>query len=202
MAGVAALVPGATAGCNDGARARPTATAPTPHKWLLTELRRDLFWVADRAALIGALSILPEYLRNAATEAGAVIDYRDWQIPLGRRFRALKLWFVLRWYGPDGLRARSASTSRSAPGWPAGADADELELTAPPLLGLVCFHHVSGDQATQAMLARLNADPTVHLTHTRLAGRYTIRVSIGQTGTRRAHVENLWQLISSASRPA
>ena len=61
--------------------------------------------MADRAALIGALSMLPEYLRNAATESGAVIDYRDWQVPLGRRFRALKLWFVLRWYGAEGLRA-------------------------------------------------------------------------------------------------
>ena len=61
--------------------------------------------MADRTALIGALSILPEYLRNTATESGAVIDYRDWHVPLGRRFRALKLWAVIRWYGAEGLRA-------------------------------------------------------------------------------------------------
>ena len=76
-----------------------------PHKWLLTGFDCDAFWVADRAELIEALTVLPEYLRNAATASGAVIDYRDWQVPLGRRFRALKLWFVLRWYGVEGLRA-------------------------------------------------------------------------------------------------
>ncbi len=75
-----------------------------PHKWLLTNFDCDAFYVADRAALVGALSILPEYLRNAATESGAVIDYRDWHVPLGRRFRALKLWAVIRWYGAEGLR--------------------------------------------------------------------------------------------------
>ena len=79
------------------------------HKWLLTGFDATLFWVADRAALTGALAILPEYLRNAATDAGAVVDYRDWQIELGRRFRALKLWFVLRWYGAEGLRAHVRS---------------------------------------------------------------------------------------------
>ena len=76
-----------------------------PHKWLLTNFDCDAFYVADPAALVGALTVLPEYLRNAATESGAVIDYRDWQVPLGRRFRALKLWAVLRWYGAEGLRA-------------------------------------------------------------------------------------------------
>ena len=86
------------------------------HKWLLTGFDATLFWVADRAALTGALSILPEYLRNAATEAGAVVDFRDWQIPLGRRFRALKLWFVLRWYGAEGLRAHIRSHVALRPG--------------------------------------------------------------------------------------
>jgi aromatic-L-amino-acid decarboxylase len=75
-----------------------------PHKWLLTNFDCDCFYVQDRASLINALSVLPEYLRNAATESGSVIDYRDWQIPLGRRFRALKLWFVLRSYGAERLR--------------------------------------------------------------------------------------------------
>ena len=75
-----------------------------PHKWMFTNFDCDCFYVADRKALIQTLSVLPEYLRNQATESGAVIDYRDWQIPLGRRFRALKLWFVIRHYGVEGLQ--------------------------------------------------------------------------------------------------
>ena len=76
-----------------------------PHKWMFTNFDCDCFYVADRNILIRTLSILPEYLRNQATESGAVIDYRDWHIPLGRRFRSLKLWFVIRHYGVKGLAA-------------------------------------------------------------------------------------------------
>ncbi|HLJ42233.1 MAG TPA: pyridoxal-dependent decarboxylase, partial [Candidatus Acidoferrales bacterium] len=75
-----------------------------PHKWMFTNFDCDCFYVADRKALINTMSVLPEYLRNQATESGAVIDYRDWHIPLGRRFRALKLWFVIRHYGVEGLQ--------------------------------------------------------------------------------------------------
>ena len=75
-----------------------------PHKWMFTNFDCDCFYVADRTALIKTLSILPEYLKNQATESGAVFDYRDWQIPLGRRFRSLKLWFVIRHYGVEGLQ--------------------------------------------------------------------------------------------------
>ncbi len=75
-----------------------------PHKWMFTNFDCNCFWVADRKALIQTLSILPEYLRNQATESGAVIDYRDWHIQLGRRFRSLKLWFVIRHYGIEGLQ--------------------------------------------------------------------------------------------------
>ena len=90
-----------------------------PHKWLFTNFDCNVLWVADRAPLIASLSILPPYLRNAASESGEVIDYRDWQVPLGRRFRALKLWWVLRSYGAAGLRHHCASTSR----WPASSGA-------------------------------------------------------------------------------
>ena len=122
-----------------------------PHKWMFTNFDCDCFYVADRAALIRTLSILPEYLRNKATESGAVIDYRDWQIPLGRRFRALKLWFVIRHYGVEGLavlrpRARRAgagvrSLGRGRPAassWP-----------RPRPLNLVCFRHLGGDALNQ-----------------------------------------------------
>ena len=81
-----------------------------PHKWLLTTLTATAFtWPTARAS-VSALSVTPEYLRNEASDSGLVIDYRDWQVPLGRRFRALKLWFVIRWYGAEGLRRYDAST--------------------------------------------------------------------------------------------
>src|SRR5205823_3694090 len=102
-AGVAAVAP-ELRWLNDGLE-QADSYVTNPHKWLLTNFDCDAFWVADRAPLLGALSILPEYLRNAATESGEVFDYRDWQVPLGRRFRALKLWTVLRWYGAEGLQA-------------------------------------------------------------------------------------------------
>jgi hypothetical protein len=98
-----------------------------PHKWLLTNFDCDCFWVADRGALVRSLSVLPEYLRNRATESGAVLDYRDWQVPLGRRFRALKLWFVIRHYGVEG-----SGRGRRSPGPPPAERRSDLEPDQPP----------------------------------------------------------------------
>ena len=167
-----------------------------PHKWLFTTFDCSCFYVADRSALIRALSILPEYLRNAASESGAVIDYRDWQVPLGRRFRALKLWFVLRWYGAEGLRHHVREHVRLAGELAARVAADpRLELAAPAHLNLVCFRHVDGDDATAALHEALNATGRVYLTHTRLADRYVIRASIGAWTTEQRHVDALWGLV-------
>jgi aromatic-L-amino-acid/L-tryptophan decarboxylase len=167
-----------------------------PHKWLFTTFDCSCFWVADRRALVDALSILPEFLRNAATASGQVVDYRDWQIPLGRRFRALKLWFVLRWYGAEGLRHHVREHVRLAAGLAAAIDADpRLALAAPPRLGLVCFRHRDGDAATEALHQALNATGRVYLTHTRLADSYVIRASIGAWTTEARHVDALWRLI-------
>ena len=112
-AGVAAVAP-EFRWLNDGLE-QADSYATNPHKWLLTNFDCDAFWVADRDALIGALSILPEYLRNAATESGAVLDYRDWHVPLGRRFRALKLWAVIRWYGARGPARAHPHARRAGP---------------------------------------------------------------------------------------
>jgi aromatic-L-amino-acid decarboxylase len=167
-----------------------------PHKWLLTNFDCDCFWVADRRALIGALSVLPEYLRNAASESGAVIDYRDWQVPLGRRFRSLKLWFVLRAYGAEGLRHHVQCHIDLAQGFAARVAAHpRLELAAPHPLNLVCFRHAEGDDATEALLAAVNATGGVLLTHTRLNGRLVVRVSIGAQATEARHVDALWALV-------
>jgi aromatic-L-amino-acid decarboxylase len=171
------------------------------HKWLLTGFDATLFWVADRAALTGALAILPEYLRNAATDAGAVVDYRDWQIELGRRFRALKLWFVVRWYGAEGLRAHirdHVALAQELAGW-AGAD-ERFDVVAPHPLSLVCLQPrwargVDVDVATMTLLERLNDGGEVFLTHTTVDGAAVLRVAIGAPATTRAHVERLWTLL-------
>ena len=167
-----------------------------PHKWMLTNFDCDCFYVADRGGLIATFSVTPEYLRNPATESGAVFDYRDWHVPLGRRFRALKLWFVIRHYGVEGLRAhirRHVGLAQEFAGWVA-AD-DRFELAAPVPLNLVCFRHVAGDETNQRLLDDLNASGRLYLTHTRLGGRLVLRLAIGGTYTERRHVETAWQLI-------
>lgn len=174
-----------------------------PHKWMLTNFDCDLFWTSDRAALVSALSITPEYLRNAATDSGAVTDYRDWQIPLGRRFRALKLWFVLRHYGLEGLRAYLREHVRLAALVEQWIAADpRFEIAAPRTLNLVCFRlrgrtgpDLAADARNQLLLERLNASGRVHLTHTVLNGRFTLRMAIGATHTQERHVAAAWDLI-------
>ena len=167
-----------------------------PHKWLLTNFDCDCFWVADRNALTSALGVLPEYLRNAASDSGAVIDYRDWQVPLGRRFRALKLWFVIRSYGAEGLRAHIRHHLHLARRFAAAVDAEpDFERVGPAPLGLVCFRHRAGDDFNERLLERLNASGALSLSHTRVAGRYVLRMAIGGTWTRRDHVDAAWTRI-------
>jgi aromatic-L-amino-acid/L-tryptophan decarboxylase len=171
------------------------------HKWLLTGFDATLFWVADRQALTGALAILPEYLRNAATDAGTVVDYRDWQIELGRRFRALKLWFVVRWYGAEGLRTHirdGVALAQELAGW-ARAD-DRFDVATPHPFSLVCLRprwpeDVDADVATMTLLERLNDGGEVFLTHTTVRGQVVLRVAVGAPATTRAHVERLWALL-------
>ena len=171
-----------------------------PHKWLLTNLDCTAMWVADREALTGALSVTPEYLRNPETEKGTVIDYRDWQVPLGRRFRSLKLWLVLRWYGAEGLQAHI----RSGVAW-AQQFADrvrahpDFSLAAPAPLNLVCFRHRGGDEANRRILDAVNGAGRFYITHTVLDGRYTLRLSVGTVATRAHHVEAAWEAITAAA---
>ncbi|SBT47957.1 pyridoxal-dependent decarboxylase [Micromonospora narathiwatensis] len=171
-----------------------------PHKWLLTGFDCDAFWVADRGELIEALTVMPEFLRNAATESGAVIDYRDWQVPLGRRFRALKLWFVLRWYGVEGLRAHIRSGVALAERFAARVTGDDrFELAAPHPFSLVCFRLRAGDEASAELLGRVNATGRVLLTHTRIEGRYALRLAVGSPLTTEQHVDEAWELLTAAA---
>ena len=167
-----------------------------PHKWMFTNFDCDCFYVADRKALIDTLSILPEYLRNKASESGAVNDYRDWQIPLGRRFRSLKLWFVIRHYGVEGLRYHIREHVRLAQEFASWVKVDgRFELAAPVPLNLVCFRHRAGDDFNRELLNRLNQSGDLFLTHTLLDGAYTLRFCVGQTHTEGRHVQNAWDRI-------
>lgn len=172
-----------------------------PHKWLFVNFDCDCFFVANRQSLIDALSILPEYLRNSASEHGATFDYRDWQIPLGRRFRALKLWFVLRSYGLEGLRQKirdHVQITQELAGWI--EQHPDFELVAPAPLNLVCFRHRSDDARNERLLETLNNSGKMLLTHTRLDGRYVLRMCIGQTHTTAEHVRRAWEFIVQTSQ--
>ena len=159
MSGTAALCPEFRF-INDGVEFADSYTF-NPHKWMFTNFDCNCFYVADRKHLIQTLSILPEYLRNQATESGAVIDYRDWHIQLGRRFRSLKLWFVIRHYGIEGLQHHIREHVRLAQQFADWVrDDSRFELAAPAQLNLVCFRLRAGDhdsQANQLLMDRLNA---------------------------------------------
>ena len=171
-----------------------------PHKWMFTTFDCDCFFVADRAALVRSLSILPEYLRNRATETGAVIDYRDWQVPLGRRFRALKLWFVIRHYGVDGLRHHVRRHVQLAQRFATWVEGDgRFEVAAPAPLNLVCFRHRGGDGVNRELLDRLNRSGRLYLTHTVLDDRFTLRFCVGQTYTEEQHVSAAWRQIQETA---
>lgn len=186
-----------------------------PHKWLLTNFDCDCFWTRDRASVTGAMSITPEYLRNQASDAGEVIDYRDWQVPLGRRFRALKLWLVMRWYGLEGLREYIRSHMAMAAEFEGCVRADPMfEVVAERTMNLVCFRLAARaeesasqtDQRNRELLAKINASGLAYLTHTMLAGpsgqrerggemMYVLRMAIGAVLTRPEHVRGTWALI-------
>jgi aromatic-L-amino-acid decarboxylase len=167
-----------------------------PHKWMFTNFDCDCFYVADRASLIQTLTVLPEYLRNKATESGAVIDYRDWHVQLGRRFRSLKLWFVIRHYGVEGLRYHVRQHVELAQQFAAWVAEDpDFELAAPTPLNLVCFRHKAGDEFNRQLLDKINQSGKIYMTHTSLNDRYTLRLCVGQTNTEEQHVQQAWELL-------
>ncbi|MEM1424541.1 MAG: pyridoxal-dependent decarboxylase, partial [Planctomycetota bacterium] len=174
-----------------------------PHKWLLVNFDCSALWLSPdgRRGLIDTMSITPEYLRTSASDSGAVIDYRDWHIPLGRRFRALKLWMVLRHYGLNGLRTfiqNHLDWSREFASW---IEHDErFELAFPVDSGLVCFALKAGDDATRTLMARINDTGAFFLTHCVVPvngdDRYLIRMALGNERTTREHLVRLWGLLS------
>ncbi|HHO50320.1 MAG TPA: aminotransferase class V-fold PLP-dependent enzyme [Deltaproteobacteria bacterium] len=174
-----------------------------PHKWLLTPFDCTVLWVADRRPLIDAMRIDPDYLHNAASASEAVIDYRDWHVPLGRRFRALKLWTVLRSYGLQGLRDHVRRHVQLAQQLAERIDAHpRLERLAPTRLGLVCFRLRASDEDNQRLLDALNDSGALYLTHARVHDRLFLRMAVGGRLTEARHVEAAWaQIVSRVGDP-
>ena len=197
-AGVAAVAPEFRF-VNNGLEAADSYTL-NAHKWLLTNFDCSLFYVADRQPMIAALSVVPEYLRNAASDAGSVIDYRDWQISLGRRFRALKLWFVIRTHGVEGLQAFVRSHVEMANDFANKIEAhSSYELVAPTSLSLVTFRHVGGDTENERIRDAINSGGEAYLTHTRLNDQTVLRMAIGAVRTEQSHVDSLYDLLDSVA---
>lgn len=180
-----------------------------PHKWLLTTFDCNLFWTADRATLIDAMSITPSYLRSEASDLGTVFDYRDWGVPLGRRARALKLWFVLRRFGLERLRAFIRGHVALAEGLEHRIAQDaRLALSAPRSLALVCCHVVrptldEENRATDALAQAVNASGAAYVTPTTVetpqGPRRTVRVAIGGVNTTALDVDRLWETLAAAA---
>ncbi len=171
-----------------------------PHKWLATNLDCSVMWVADRRPLIETLSVLPPYLRNDATASGQVIDYRDWHLPLDRPFRALKLWFVLRSFGAEGLR----NMIRSHVAWNRRVVESidrhpNLERIAPAPFALVAFVHRGGNEATDAFVANVNRDGRFYITASEVDGRRYARIVVGSIWTTEAHIDSVCDLIDKSA---
>jgi aromatic-L-amino-acid decarboxylase len=175
-----------------------------PHKWMLTNFDCSAYYVKDAGALIRTFEIHPEYLKTGVD--AMVKNYRDWGIQLGRRFRALKLWFVLRSYGVEGIQAMVREHIRLAQLFKEWVEAHDLfEVMAPVPLSLVCFRLNNGrpedelDRLNRDLLKRLNQTGRLLLTQTSLKGKYVIRMAIDSHTTREQHVRDAWALIQETA---
>ena len=178
-----------------------------PHKWLFTNFDCSAFFVKDVRTLIRVFSIDPEYLKTGRDSE--VVNFRDWGIQLGRRFRALKLWFVIRSYGVEGLQDRLRVHLALAQDFRSWVEKDpQFELLAPVKVNTICFRfrpcereleEEELDELNRRIMDEINAGGNIYMTHTRLGGRFALRVSIGQTYTRSHHVENAWRIIQRTS---
>jgi aromatic-L-amino-acid decarboxylase len=185
---------------------RADSIVVNPHKWLFTPLDASLLLTPRMADLRAAFSLVPEYLRTLDREA-PVRDFNEFTPQLGRRFRALKLWMQLRWFGLDGLRDRIERHIRMAEAFAGWIDeAPDWERLAPVPFSTVCFRWDPGgmtedelDTRNAKVIEAVNRSGEVFLSHTRLAGRFTIRLSVGNLRTEPRHVERAWELLREAA---
>ncbi|CAF2156619.1 unnamed protein product [Brassica napus] len=173
------------------------------HKWFLTNFDCSLLWVKDRYALTEALSTNPEFLKNKASQANLVVDYKDWQIPLGRRFRSLKLWMVLRLYGAETLKSYIRNHIKLAKDLEQLVSQDpNFEVVTPRIFSLVCFRiaAVDNDEKTcnnlnRSLLDAVNSSGKLFISHTTLSGKFVLRLAIGAPLTEEKHVMDAWKVI-------
>jgi len=211
-AGVVAMLPDRRAPFDGWERA--DSIVVNPHKWLFTPLDASLLLTRRMEELRAAFSLVPEYLRSLDRET-PVRNYNEYTPQLGRRFRALKLWVQLRWFGLEGLRRRIARHLELAADLAAAVEADpDWELLAPVPFSTVCIRwrpeplvdrsaepEVAErlDVANAAIMDAVNRTGEVFLSHTRLAGAFTIRVAVGNLRTEARHVERAWELLRAAA---
>jgi len=172
-----------------------------PHKWMLTSFDCSIFYVADRYQLINTMSILPEYLKNKTSTSESVFDLRDWGIPLGRRFRALKLWHVINYYGVSGLQEFIRTHMENTKILRSWIEMEkDFEIVTPTPLTLICFRHTKGNNFTEKLLNTINESGKAYMTHTKLNDQYIIRFSVGQTSTTIDHLKETWNYIVKTSK--
>ncbi|GAV77394.1 Pyridoxal_deC domain-containing protein [Cephalotus follicularis] len=179
------------------------------HKWFLTNFDCSLLWVKDKNALIQSLSTNPEFLKNKASQANMVVDYKDWQIPLGRRFRSLKLWMVLRLYGLENLQCYIRNHIKLAKLFEElVAEDPRFEVVTPRIFSLVCFRLLppnnkgeKGNELNRDLLDIVNSTGKIFMSHTVLSGKYILRFAVGAPLTEERHVNEAWELIQDKASP-
>ncbi|MFO8234010.1 MAG: pyridoxal-dependent decarboxylase [Bacteroidales bacterium] len=173
-----------------------------PHKWLFTNFDCSAYFVKDKEALVNTFQLIPEYLKTQTDDQ--VNNYSDWTIPLGRRFRALKLWFVLRYYGMSGIREKLRYHMKLASEFKHWVETHpDFELLAPVTMNVVSFRYHPADKndenvlnaMNEQLLHKVNKTGRMYFTHTKVHGKYTLRMVIGQTEVEQRHVEEAWNTI-------
>uniref|UniRef100_A0A674DE40 Aromatic-L-amino-acid decarboxylase n=2 Tax=Salmo trutta TaxID=8032 RepID=A0A674DE40_SALTR len=167
------------------------------HKWLLVNFDCSTMWVKKRSDLIGAFKMDPLYLKHDHQESGMITDYRHWQIPLGRRFRSLKMWFVFRMYGLKGLQDYIRKHVELAKEFESLVRADQrFEISADVVLGLVCFRLKGSNEVNETLLKRINNGRKIHLVPCLLSGQFVLRFALCARTTESRHIREAWRLIT------
>nr|XP_033786392.1 aromatic-L-amino-acid decarboxylase isoform X1 [Geotrypetes seraphini] len=171
-----------------------------PHKWLLVVFDCSTMWVKNRADLIGAFKMDPLYLKHDHQESGLITDYRHWQIPLGRRFRSLKMWFVFRMYGVKGLQEHIRKHVRLAHEFEELVRKDEqFEICAEVILGLVCFRLKGSNRLNEALLKNINDARKIHLVPCHLGDKFVLRFAVCSRIVESRHIQDAWAHITKTA---